>query len=148
MKKPAVFLDADVIFVGSAAPSDNSASLVVLRMGEITLLDCVTSQQAIVEVERNLAAKLPAKLPDFCLLVSRCLRIVPDPAPETLLDYTGQADPKDLSLLVAALQANCPWLLTFNTRHYFPTGENIVVQRPGEFLLNIRGLLNQISSPD
>ncbi|MCL4394855.1 MAG: hypothetical protein M1482_08670, partial [Chloroflexi bacterium] len=60
-----MFVDADVIFAGSAAPSEHSASHVILQMGEITLLDCVTSQQAIAEVERNLAEKLPAKLPTF-----------------------------------------------------------------------------------
>lgn len=65
MHKPLIFLDADVIFAGSASPSQHDASLVVLRMSEITLLDCITSEQAVTEVERNLAAKLPAKLPDF-----------------------------------------------------------------------------------
>jgi hypothetical protein len=38
-RKLRVFVDADVIFAGSAAPSEHSASHVVLRMGEITLLD-------------------------------------------------------------------------------------------------------------
>ncbi|RME97462.1 MAG: PIN domain-containing protein [Chloroflexi bacterium] len=148
MQKPAVFLDADVIFAGAASPSEHGASLVVLRLGEITLLDCVTSEQAIVEVERNLAAKLPAKLPDFQLLVRRCLRVVPNPDLATLANFAGQADPKDLPLLAAAVQANCRWFLTFNTRHYFPAGEAIVIQRPGEFLRNIRGVLNQLASPD
>jgi len=61
MNKPLVFLDADVIFVGAAAPTEHGASHVVLRLGEITLIDCVASTQAITEVERNLAEKLPRK---------------------------------------------------------------------------------------
>ena len=80
-----VFLDADVIFAGSASPQEHSASHVVLLMGEITLLDCITSQQAVTEVERNLGKKLPAKLPEFRLLVSRCLRVVDDPTAQELL---------------------------------------------------------------
>ena len=68
----------------------------VLRLGEITLLDCVTSTQVITEVERNLAEKLPKKLPTLRLILSRSLRVVPDPAPQELAPYKGQADPKDL----------------------------------------------------
>lgn len=143
-----VFLDADVIFAGSASPQQHSASHVVLLMGEITLLDCVTSQQAITEVERNLGKKLPAKLPDFRLLVSRCLRVIDDPTLQELLTYQGQADPKDLPLLTAALLDQCNYFLSFNVRHYFPTGKSIVVQRPGEFLGVIRHLLSQAGTPN
>jgi len=143
--KPLVFLDADVIFAGAAAPTEHGASHVLLRMGEITLLECVTSEQAITEVERNLIAKIPTKLLEFRLLVSHCLRVVPDPAVDDLRLYIGQADPKDLPLLVAALQANCPYLITFNTRRYFPAAKSITIQRPGEFLLTVRTLLSQMS---
>jgi predicted nucleic acid-binding protein len=144
VNRPVVFLDADVIFAGSAAPSEHGASHVVLRMGEITLLRLVTSQQAVSEVERNLAAKLPGKLPEFRLLVSRCLQVVPDPGPADLHPFIGQADPKDLPLLVAALRERCAYLLTFNVRHYFPVANTIVVQPPGNFLFTIRSLLSQI----
>jgi len=144
--KPSVFLDADVIFAGAAAPSEHGASNVMLRMGEITLIECITSQQAVTEVERNLTDKLPAKLPEFHLLVGRCLRVVPDPEPNDLLPYAGQADPKDLPILVAALRERCPYLLTFNVRHYSPPTGTITVQRPGEFLLTVRTLLGQLSS--
>jgi hypothetical protein len=147
-RKPLVFLDADVIFAGAAAPSEHGASHTVLRMAEITLIECLTSQQAVTEVERNLTAKLPAKLPEFRLLVSRCLRLIPDPAPADLPAYTGQADPKDLPLLVAALQADCDFWLTFNLRHYFPPTNAITIQRPGGFLLTVRGLLSQIISAE
>lgn len=147
-RKPRVFLDADVIFAGSASPQAHSASYVVMLMGEITLLDCVTSQQAVTEVERNLGKKLPAKLPEFRLLVSRCLRVIDDPTQQELLGYQGQADPKDLPLLAAALRDQCNYFLSFNVRHYFPTGNSIIVQRPGEFLGVIRQLLSQAGTPN
>ncbi len=60
--KPKVFVDADVIFAGAAAPTEHGASHVVLQMGEITLIDCVSSEQAVKEVERNLAIKILEKL--------------------------------------------------------------------------------------
>jgi len=127
MKKPLVFLDADVIFAGAAAPTEHGASHVVLRLGEITLIECITSTQVVTEVERNLADKLPSKLPELRLILSHCLRIVPDPIPQELVPYRGQADPKDLPILVAALQHGCRYLLTFNTRHYTPASAEITV---------------------
>ena len=144
-RKLRVFVDADVIFAGSAAPSEHSASLAVLRMGEITLLDCVASQQAITEAERNLSDKLPTKLPEFRLIVSRCLRLVPDPEPADLAAYAGQADPEDLPLLVAALREGCAYLLTFNVRHFHPTSQQISVQQPGEFILAVRQWLGALA---
>jgi len=105
------------------------------------LIDCVTSEQAVTEVERNLAEKIPEKLPEFQLLVNRSVLIVPNPLPDDLLSYKGQADPKDLPILVAALREGCTYLLTFNVRHFTPDSGKISVRRPGEFLSEIRSLL-------
>jgi len=142
--KPKVFVDADVIFAGAAAPTEHGASHVVLLMGEITLIDCVSSEQAVKEVERNLADKIPEKLPDFHLLVSRSLRIIDDPAFGDLAAYEGQADPKDLPILVAAMKEGCSHLLTFNVRHFTPNSPKITVQPPSGFLLTVRSLLGML----
>lgn len=145
-RKPRVFVDADVLFAGAASPGEHGASLVILRMGEITLIDALTSQQVITEAERNLEQKLPQALPAFRLLVSRCLRVVPDPRPEDLATHAGAADPKDLPLLVAAVREACPWLVTFNVRHFQPGLPDITVLRPGDFVLRVRDLLAHLSS--
>jgi hypothetical protein len=142
--KPKVFVDADVIFAGAAAPTEHGASHVVLQMGEITLIDCVSSEQALKEVERNLAGKIPEKLHDFHLLVGRSLHIVGDPQPDELAAFEGQADPKDLPILVAAIKAGCSHLLTFNVRHFNPASPKIIVQPPSGFLLNVRSLLGML----
>jgi hypothetical protein len=134
-------VDADVLFAGAAAGSQHSASLVVLRMAEITLIEALTSQQVIDECERNLSDKIPAALPAFRLLVSRCLQIVPAPAAADLSSYSYLADPKDLPILVAALQASCTWLVTFNVRHFQPGHPGVTVLRPGDFVLRVRELL-------
>ena len=140
-RKPKVFVDADVLFAGSAAPSEHGASLVVLRMAEITLLEAYTSVQVIQEVERNLAAKLPGALPAFRMIVRRCLQLVPDPSQAELEMVHGLADPVDLPILAAALKTGCAWLVTFNTRHYRPGHPEVVVLPPGDFLLRVRDLL-------
>jgi hypothetical protein len=142
--KPKVFIDADVLFAGSAAPSEHGASLVLLRMAEITLLDAFTSQQVITEVERNLAAKLPKALPAFRLIVSRCLQVVPDPTPITQQSYAGMAEASDLPILVAAHQASCPWLVSFNIRHYRPGHSDVLVLPPGDLLSRVRDLLAKL----
>lgn len=136
-----VFVDADVLFAGAASPSEHGASLVILRMAEITLIKAITSEQVVVEVERNLKAKLPAALPAFRLLVSRCLEITPDPTAAEREPYVGLADDKDLPILVAALREDCPWLVTFNTRHYQPGHPRVTVLPPGAFIQRVRYLL-------
>jgi predicted nucleic acid-binding protein len=138
--RPRIFVDADVIFAGSAAPSEHGASLVLLRLAELTLIECVTSQQAITEVERNLSAKLPTKVATFRTLVSRCLQVIDDPEADEVARHVGQADPKDLPLLVAAQQSGCRRLVTFNLRHYWQP-QDLIVQTPGDCLRDIRSLL-------
>ncbi len=146
LARPRVFVDADVLFAGAAAPSEQGASLMVLRLAEITLIDAIASQQAVTEAERNLADKLPAVLPAFHLLVSRCLQVVPDPPASDLEVYRGLADPKDLPLLAAALREGCPWLVTFNLRHYRPGHTAVTVLRPGDFILRVRDRLVHLHS--
>jgi hypothetical protein len=70
--KPRVLIEADVLFAGAASPSEHGASLTILRLAEITLIEAITSQQVITEAERNLEEKLPAALPGFRMLVSAC----------------------------------------------------------------------------
>lgn len=139
--KPRVFVDADVLFAGSASPSDSGASLVVLRMAEITLITAYTCRQVIVEAERNLAGKLLSALPAFRLIVARCLTIVDDASEAETTPYLGMADDTDLPILVAAMKTGCPWLVSFNTRHYQPGHPDVTVLTPGDFLLRVRDRL-------
>ena len=139
--RPRVLVDADVLFAGAASPSKRGASLTILRLAEITLLDAITSRQVITEAERNLAAKLPATLPAFRLLVSRCLRVVDDPRPGDLVVHAGRADPKDLPILVTAVREGCPWLVTHNLRHFQPGHPEVTVLQPGEFASRVREML-------
>lgn len=143
-EKLLVFVDADVLFAGSASSSRHEASLVILRMAEITLIEAIASQQVIVEVERNLEAKIPVALPTFHLLVSRCLKIVESPSLAECQAYANLADKKDLSILVAAIQNQCPWLVTFNLQHFLPGHPEVTALRPGAFIRHVRAQLSQL----
>jgi hypothetical protein len=144
--KPRVFVDADVLFAGAASPSENSASLVVLRIAEITLIEALTCQQVITEAERNLSTKLPPALSAFRLLVDRCLRVVPDPTPEQLAPHADIANSKDLPILVSTILETCPFLVTFNVRDYEPAHPDVTVLKPGEFVLRVRDLLAHLEA--
>lgn len=148
MRKPRVFVDADVLFAGAASPSEHGASLLILRLGELTLIEAVTSEQVLTEAERNLKAKLPEALPLFRLLVERALTVIPSPAAEDVAIHEGRAHPKDLPILVAALQARCSWLVTFNVRHYQPGHPEVQVVRPGEFIRRVREALASLQSSE
>ncbi len=128
--KPRVFVDADVLFAGAASPNEHSASNLILRMAELTLIEGITSTQVITEVERNLVEKMPEALPAFRLLVNRSLKIVEDPDPAELAAYAGSANPEDLPILVAAIREGCSLLATFNLRHYQPGDPTVAVLKP------------------
>ena len=146
--KPRVLVDADILFAGAASPSEHGASLLILRMAEITLIEAITSAQVVAEAESNLALKLPPALAAFRLIVSRCLQVVPDPRPADLAAYAGRVDPKDLPILVVAHREHCPWLVTFNLRHYQPGHPAVAVLRPGDLLQRVRHSLVHMSAEE
>jgi len=142
--KARIFVDADVLFAGSASPNQYSASLVILRMGEITLIKTITSQQVISEVERNLQQKIPAALTTFRMLVSRCLEVLPDPTQEEVDALNAAANPKDLPILAAAVKYNCQFLTTYNIKHFQPGIKTLTVLLPGDLVQRVRYLMSSL----
>jgi hypothetical protein len=59
--------------------------------------------------------------------------------------YTGLAERADLPVLMAALQADCSWLVSCNTRHDQPGHPDLIVLPPGDFLLRGRDLLSRMA---
>jgi len=141
-----VFFDADVIFAGCASPRDYGASLVLLRMAEITLIKAVTSRQVIDEVERNLLEKIPSAIPAFQMIINRCLTVVDNPNLTEVNAYHGCADVKDLPILVCARRENCALLATYNINHFQPGIRGLAVLTPGDLILKVRYLLNGLST--
>lgn len=142
-QKPAVFIDADALIAGSA--SNSGASHLILQLSELGLIDAVCSEQVRRESERNLTTKLPAAIPAFRLLADAAVRWVGNPRTRELENYRGQADPEDLPILVAALQAGCDSLITFNVRHYWPKDRALRIETPGDFLTRLRRHLEELS---
>lgn len=141
---PHVLIDADVLFAAAASSSEHGASLLLLRLAELTLIHAIAPQQVVVEAQRNLQDKLPKALGLFDALVARTLEIVPDPAPHTVAQYAGRAHPKDLPILVTAVMHGCTWLVTFNVKDYQPGWTSVGVVRPGDSVLLVRQQLAQL----
>lgn len=138
-----VMIDADVLSAGAASPSERSASTVVLRLSDLTVIDGVASGQVVAEAETNLREKIPAALPAFEELTTACLRVVADPTPSEVRALGGLAHPKDLPILAAAVREQCPELVTFNGRDYRPGHPDVEVVSPGVLVQRIRRRVTQ-----
>jgi len=42
------------------------------------------------------------------------------------------------------MRESCPWLVTFNLRHYRPGHPSVHALRPGEFVLHVRDRLARL----
>jgi predicted nucleic acid-binding protein len=138
-----LFIDSNVLIAGSV--STHEASFVVLQLAELRIVTALISEQVMMEVERNLALKLPVALPAFRTLVEAALARVPDPPADMIAACASQADLKDAPLLAAALQNECRFLLTHNTRHFWPAGKYPSVMTPGKFLTHLRSYLSAMA---
>jgi len=57
------------------------------------------------------------------------------------------AHPKDLLILTSVIKSGADYLVTYNTKHYFPVREhNLAVLQPGEMLQKIRLILSHFES--
>jgi len=135
LAKPRIFIDADVLIAGSVSVAGDSH--IILHLSDLTIIECIISQQVKIEAERNLREKMPQALPAFGLLVGSAVKLVDDPDENQLVSLQGQAHVEDLPLL-AALLHRCHYLVTFNVKHYHPEGKKIIILRPGEFLHRLR----------
>lgn len=137
-----IFCDADVLIAGAA--STTGASHILLQLSDLTLVDCLTSAQAVEEAERNILAKMPTALPAFRLILKAALEVVPSPPPAVLRACVGRAHAKDVAILAAAISAGANFLATFNTRRFRPRKEPPVILPPRRVMLKIRASLSTL----
>jgi predicted nucleic acid-binding protein len=139
-----VFFDSDTVIAGSA--STQGASIILMQLSELGLIQGFTSQKVIDECRKNLQIKLPDALPQFEKIIPHALRVVKNPLQEQTVEYTQMADKKDLSILTAAIRINAQFLITFNTKDFYPDpAVGLSVMEPGELLKRIRFKLGQLA---
>ena len=146
--KPKVFLDSSALIAGIA--SSKGAAREVLRLAEIGLIDVFISRQVIVEVDRNIAAKLPECLNDFRNYLETLVPIlVADPSRRDILRFSTLIKPHDAPILAAAVMSEADYLVTWDQKHFMTTGPRALdrpkVMDPGEFLHEFRRVLHEKS---
>jgi hypothetical protein len=108
------------------------------------LLDCLTSQYAVTEAERNLLVKLPAAVPAFRLILKAAVKVIPEPPPSAARQVVDQAHPKDVPILAAAIAGAADFLATFNVRHFRPRKTPPLILQPGTILAQMRRSLTSL----
>ncbi len=139
-----IFFDADVLMAGSA--SQTGSSFLLLQLCEIRILAGLTCQQVVAECRRNLRKKLPEAEPIFNRIVERSLEIMENPTVDEQNKYRNMAHPKDLPILASAIRNQSNYLITCNTKHFYPHKDHsLIVLQPGEMLQKIRSMLSKLS---
>ncbi len=140
-----IFFDADALIAGST--SQKGASFLLLQLCEIRILTGLTCRHVVAECRRNLRKKLPQAEPIFNEIVKRALEIKKNPTLDEQNEYRNMAHPKDLPILTSAIKSQADYLVTFNTKHYFPDRDyNLAVLQPGEMLQKVRLMLSHLES--
>jgi predicted nucleic acid-binding protein len=148
MPKIDLFLDSSALIAGII--SGQGAARALLLLGEDEKIILTVSEQVIVEVERNIALKMPKILAYTReMILYTHVRILKDPSPEEVrkhLDWISHA--ADAPILVAAAGARVDFLVTLNTWHFIEDEQ--VSQRsglrigiPGNALAWVRQQLSQ-----
>lgn len=139
-----IFFDADVLISGAAPQSRQSASYILIEISEFTLIEGIYSPYVARQAERNIAAKLPAALPDFHRLLNAALTAVSDADAEALPQFQGCAALTDVPVLAAAALNDCRYLITRNVRHFPYPPEGLEVVEPGRLVSRIRSDLSRL----
>lgn len=129
-----VFLDANVIFTAAHNPAGKAAF--VIELGAAGHFSLFTSDAAIEEAERNLAAKYPATASFLVSLLSRIAEVRADlSAP-----FPCELPETDAVIFQAAVTCRATHFLTGDLHHFGPLMNrpdvtySIVIQTVAEFL--------------
>jgi len=75
------------------------------------------------------------------------LEIKKNPTLDEQNKYRSMAHPKDLPILTSAITNRADYLITFNTKHFFPDRDHqLTILQPGELLQKIRLMLSHLES--
>jgi len=139
-----IFFDADVLFSLVYSQNPLSGAKRVLIHGYLEKYSFITSFPVIEEVRKNLSVynnptylkKLKELLEDFNFLIIKILN-------EKLIDlYKNVVHKKDLHVLIAAIQAEADYLLTYNKKHFLTSkfikfNLKLQVMNPKEFITKV-----------
>jgi predicted nucleic acid-binding protein len=114
-----VFLDSNVIISGLLSAKGAPRIILDLLCLHLPNLQGVTGAYNMMEIERNLARKLPAALPVFQEYFPRLnLEVIPLPSHEALTPWLGVTADKDVPVIVSAINGKSDFLVTGDTKDF------------------------------
>lgn len=138
-----LFFDSSALIAGII--SDKGAARALLLLAEDRKLKISVSEQVIVEVERNIARKLPKILPLAREMIRESnLIIYTDPSKDEVRAHKNWIDHEaDVPILVSAVKANVDFLVTLNTKHFLNNPQvtfrsGLKIGTPGDALSWVR----------
>lgn len=139
-KRARVYIDADTL-MAAAGGDPLGAPRVLVISGNVTPLELICAETAVLESRRNVEEVLPEALPALDDLIEYGLRRVDDPSPSVEDRFCNLADDKDAIHLAAAVVYDCRYLVTYNVDDYEPGHPEVRVVTPGVIVQKLRGLI-------
>lgn len=133
-----VFLDSNVILSGLI--SDKGAPRIILDLLCLNLpfLIGMTGEYNLIEIERNVIKKIPHALPLYRKYLSRLnLMTIRLPSKEDIMRFSSHIEPKDVPVLVSAINGEADFLVTGDKKHFSNLPRNTYpceIVNPSEFL--------------
>ncbi|MBI4824103.1 MAG: putative toxin-antitoxin system toxin component, PIN family [Nitrospirae bacterium] len=134
-----VFLDSNVILSGLL--SDKGAPRIILDIFSLRLpfLTGVTGRYNIIEIERNLAKKMPKVIPVYREYLPKInLEIIPVPSLAEVRKFYGHISDKDIPVIVSAINGKADIFVTGDkkdfTRLKAKGSEPLKIVSPSEFI--------------
>lgn len=113
-----LFFDSSALIAGII--SEKGAARALLLLAEDQRIKIAVSEQVIVEVERNIAKKIPKILALARKMIRESkLTILRNPSNEEVRDHIHWKNHEaDVPILVSAVKANVDFLVTLNSKHF------------------------------
>ena len=114
-----VFLDSNVILSGLLSGKGAPRIILDILCLKLPFLAGLTGRYNIMEIERNLARKMPDALPIYKEYIPEInLTIVPLPKPQEIRRYSGSIADKDIPVLASAVKGRADFLVTGDKKDF------------------------------
>lgn len=111
-----VFVDTSVLFSAIYSSTGYARDLLQLSLDELIRL--IVSRDVLMEVERNLAAKIPERLDRWHRFLDVLqMEVVADPSLEQIRLCEAYVVQKDAPIVAAAIGAKVDYLVTYDRKH-------------------------------
>lgn len=140
-----VFLESNVILSGLISSKGAPRIILDILSLNLSFLVGLTGEYNLIEIERNVLKKLPQAVPVYKEYLSKLnLRTIPLPSKEDLIRFSGHVEPKDVPVLVSAINGEADFLVTGDKKHFEDLSHHSYpckIVNPSEFLQILAGIL-------